>query len=91
MADAKSTTVEKQVTETKKVPAITLTLSKDEAEALMVLVGNVSGEGSSPRKHTDAIYYALKSARVDVLAKDISLQLDGRLRWLKTPRSRFSY
>ncbi|MEU5957578.1 hypothetical protein [Streptomyces sp. NPDC047525] len=91
MADAKNTTVEKQVTETKRVPGITLTLAKDEAEALMVLVGNIAGEGSSPRKHSDAIYYALKSAGVSVLGKDISRQLSGSSRWLRSPKSPYSY
>lgn len=43
-----------------KTETVTLTLSKDEAEALVAVVGNVTGHGSnSPRKHTDAIYRAL--------------------------------
>ncbi|MEU6389982.1 hypothetical protein [Streptomyces sp. NPDC046939] len=91
MADAKNTTIEKQVTETKKVPGVTLTLSKDEAEALLVLVGNVSGESASPRKSTDAIYYALRNAGVDTLGKDVSRQLSGSIRWLSTPKARYSY
>ncbi|MGW1673273.1 hypothetical protein [Streptomyces sp. NPDC002324] len=89
MAEAKSTTIEKQVTEKKQVPAITLTLSIEEAEALQALVGRVSGSTyASPRKHTDAIYIALDRAGVSTYAKPVSRQIEGSLRWLVEPKAK---
>lgn len=91
MAEAKRTTVEKVVTETKKVPAITLTLTPEEAEALHALVGNITGDSKdSPRKHTDGIYYALQGAGIDTLGKPILRQMSGNLRWLNEPKSSYS-
>ncbi|MGW4446465.1 hypothetical protein [Streptomyces sp. NPDC004682] len=54
MAEAKK--IEKTV-----VDGITLTLTPDEAAVLLSLTGNVIGDRyASPRKHADAVYYALK-------------------------------
>ncbi|MDQ1016678.1 hypothetical protein [Streptomyces afghaniensis] len=90
MAEAKRTTVEKLVTETKKVPAITLTLTPEEAEALHALVGNITGDSTgSPRKHTDGIYYALQRAGIDTIGKPILKQMSGSLRWLNEPKSSY--
>ncbi|MFE9442510.1 hypothetical protein ACFYO2_26740 [Streptomyces sp. NPDC006602] len=87
MAEAVSTTVEKLVTEKKKVTAFNLTLSAEEAEALMALVGNISGDSNSPRMHTDSVYYALSNAGVSVRDKDVSKQMTGNLRWLSQPKA----
>jgi hypothetical protein len=87
MADAKRTTVEKVVTEKKKVPAITLTLTQEEAEALQALTGNITGDSyGSPRKHTDAVYHALSQAGVSTYSKPITKQMTGSLRWLSEPK-----
>ncbi|MGI5196951.1 hypothetical protein ACQEVY_25530 [Streptomyces sp. CA-288835] len=91
MAEAKRTTVEKTVTKTEKVPAYTLTLSKDEALAVMALVGNVTGDSvGSPRKHTDAVYNSLRNAGLSLLGTDLLRQLNGSQRWLTEPK-RYSY
>lgn len=87
MAEAKRTIVEKVVTEKKNVPTITLTLSKEEAEALYALVGNISGDGQgSPREHTDSVFYALSGAGVSIYGKPILKQMSGSLRWLSEPK-----
>ncbi|MER6086553.1 hypothetical protein [Streptomyces bluensis] len=87
MAKATRTTISKTVTETKNVPGVTLTLETEEAEALMTLVGNITGHNTdSPRKHTDAIYYALDRAGISTYGKSIGKQIEGSLRWLKEPK-----
>ncbi|MFD7605171.1 hypothetical protein ACFWAN_32650 [Streptomyces mirabilis] len=88
MAKAERTTVEKTVTEKKKVPGITLTLSQEEADVLMALVGNVTGDSyASPRKHTDAVYTALSRAGVTTYGKPYIKQMSGNLRWLIEPKT----
>ncbi|MEU9404758.1 hypothetical protein AB0E08_03445 [Streptomyces sp. NPDC048281] len=88
MADAKRTTVEKIVSEKKKVPAVTLTLSHEEAEVLLALVGNLTGDSvNSPRKHTDAVYYALSGAGVSSYGKPYAKQMLGNLKWLNEPKA----
>lgn len=88
MAEAKNTTVEKLVTETKQATAYTLTLSQDEAEALQALTGYVTGSSStSPRKHTDAVYSALERAGVRTYLNPIARQFTGSVRWLDRPKS----
>ncbi|MEV6419041.1 hypothetical protein [Streptomyces sp. NPDC051662] len=90
MADAQRTTVEKQVVETKKIPSFTLTLTEEEAMALVALSANVKGNAeNSPRKHTDAVYYALKSAGVSTYGNPILDQLSGSLRWLNEPKTSY--
>lgn len=53
MAEAKKTE-KKTVEET-----ITLTLSREEAEALLTVTGSIGGSQKTARKHTSAVYYAL--------------------------------
>ncbi|MGW6597894.1 hypothetical protein [Streptomyces sp. NPDC055036] len=90
MAEAKKTIVKKLVTSTQEVPAFTLTLSKEEAEALMVLTGSISGDGSlSPRKHTDAVYRALSRAGVVTWDKPVARQLSSTMRWLTDPKPQY--
>jgi hypothetical protein len=93
MAEVKRTTVEKLVTKTEQVPAYTLTLSKDEALAVMVLVGNVGGSShDTPRKHADAVYHGLRRAGLDVVSHDFQRQLKGTVRFEKNPtKSPYSY
>lgn len=46
-------------------PVYRLELSKDEAEAILILTGKVNGSDSrSPRKHTKAVFHALRDADV---------------------------
>ncbi|MEU3278176.1 hypothetical protein [Streptomyces antibioticus] len=48
-----------------EVTGITLTLTKEEAETLLLLTGNVNGDRyNSARKHSDSVYYALHAAGV---------------------------
>jgi hypothetical protein len=92
MAEAKSTTVEKVVETVEKLPAYQLTLSEEEAQALMVLTGSVHGDRrNSPRKHTDAIYYALSRAGARLWDTKVSKQLTGSPRWLNEPRKVCDY
>lgn len=92
MAEAKRTIIEQEFTEKKRVPAVTLTLTIEEAEALHAVVGSISGDAkSSPRKHTDGLYYALKRAGISTTDKPILTQISGSLRWLNEPKSPFSY
>ena len=91
MADAKMTTIAKTVTKTEQVPAYRLTLSKDEALAVMALLANVSGDAyTSPRKHTDAVYSSLRQAGLSPLGTDVLRQVTGSLRWLNAPKPRYS-
>lgn len=47
------------------VKTVNLTLSEEEAQAVMTLVGNVTGDfDESPRKHSDSVYTALSKAGV---------------------------
>ncbi|MEU6389983.1 hypothetical protein [Streptomyces sp. NPDC046939] len=65
MAEAKSTTVEQKVTETKKVPGITLTLSLEEAEVLAVVGQYIGGDiKDSPRGQYREVVKALRAAGV---------------------------
>ncbi|MGW1673272.1 hypothetical protein [Streptomyces sp. NPDC002324] len=65
MAEAKRTIIEQEVTETKKVPAVTLTLTVEEAETLMAVGAKVGGDRyTSPRKHYEAVTKALRNAGV---------------------------
>ncbi|MGN7135821.1 hypothetical protein [Streptomyces pseudogriseolus] len=65
MAESKRTIIEQEVTETKRVPAVTLTLTIDEAETLMAVGAKIGGHREkSPRKHFDAIVSALGRAGV---------------------------
>ncbi|MFE2075211.1 hypothetical protein [Streptomyces misionensis] len=58
------------------VKGITLTLSMEEAQALMALTGNVSGNRyESPRKQTDAVWLTLKRAGVENVFQG---QLEGQ-------------
>ncbi|MFF5433439.1 hypothetical protein ACFY5K_25825 [Streptomyces griseofuscus] len=48
------------------VKGITLNLSMKEAQALMAVIGNVSGNRyEAPRKHTDDVWLTLKRAGVE--------------------------
>jgi hypothetical protein len=86
MAEAKSTTIEKPVTKVEKQTGYTLTLTKAEAEALGALLGSVSGSTEdTPRKHTDAAYWALAKAGVDTSKE--AKRLSGSLRWTAVPRT----
>jgi non-ribosomal peptide synthetase component E (peptide arylation enzyme) len=91
MAEVKNTTIEKLVTKTEKVPAYTLTLTKEEALALMVLAGNVTGSSTdSPRKHTDAVYRAFTKAGLSIGGSEIQRQYSGSARFVsKAPTYRF--
>lgn len=65
MADAKRTITEQQVTETKKVPAVTLTLTIEEAETLMAVGSRIGGDRyKSPRRHFEAVVQALAKSGV---------------------------
>ncbi|MFJ8930617.1 hypothetical protein ACIRLA_28940 [Streptomyces sp. NPDC102364] len=65
MAEAKNTTVEQQVTETKKVPGITLTLTVQEAEVLAAVGQYIGGDMyDSPREHYRSISKALRVAGI---------------------------
>lgn len=65
MAEAKRTTITQEVTETKKVPAVTLTLTIEEAETLMAVGAKIAGDYRvSPRKHYAAVTAALSAAGV---------------------------
>ncbi|MFB7027165.1 MULTISPECIES: hypothetical protein [unclassified Streptomyces] len=91
MAESKRTTITQEVTETKKVLAVTLTLTIEEAEALQALVGSITGDAvRSPRKHTDSVYHALKGAGIRTLGKPVLRQLSGGTGWLSEPKP-FSY
>ncbi|MFE6226880.1 hypothetical protein [Streptomyces sp. NPDC057854] len=90
MSEAKRTIITQEVTETKQVPvpAVTLTLTIEEAEALHAVVGSISGNTkASPRKHTDGIYYALQRAGISTGGKRVQKQISGSLRWHNEPQS----
>lgn len=64
MANAVTRYADKDVTTTiKEADGVTLELSKDEAEVVLALAGNV-GSGGDNRRLTSAVYYALLGAGV---------------------------
>ncbi|MEU5957579.1 hypothetical protein [Streptomyces sp. NPDC047525] len=96
MAEAKRTTLDKVVTETKKVPAITLTLTVEEAEVLAVVGAFVGGDPDlSARKHYQSVSKALRTAGVRTYGSDPGHpmnQLDrerGTSVYFKTPQPDF--
>ncbi|MGI5196952.1 hypothetical protein ACQEVY_25535 [Streptomyces sp. CA-288835] len=65
MAEAAKTTVSKTIERVEKVPAITLTVSIEEAETLMAVGAKIGGDPEhSPRKHYAAVTEALRDAGV---------------------------
>jgi hypothetical protein len=73
MAEAKSTIIEKPVTETKKVPGITLTLTVEEAEVLAVVGAFIAGDAeNSPRAHYRSVSKALRAAGIRTYGYGIS-------------------
>jgi uncharacterized protein YfiM (DUF2279 family) len=61
MAEAAKKT--RTITET----TVTLTLTLAEAEAVAAVLGNVGGESKgTPREHSDAVFWALSKAGIDV-------------------------
>ncbi len=83
MAKCARTSITQEVTKTETVPGYTLTLTQDEAETLMSIVGSVSGDSKdSPRKHADAVYYALQGQG---LSAKYRKQVQGTMRLLKKP------
>ena len=66
---------------TTREPTYTLTLNKDEAQALRAVVGFVSGSAfNTPRKHTDAVWSALGG-----VGADDKWSLSGTLRFIESP------
>ncbi|MFI2909442.1 hypothetical protein ACG2OD_14450 [Streptomyces sp. PDY-4] len=62
---------------------MTLTLSKEEAEVVMTLVGSVTGSTEkSPRKHADSVYYALSAEGITAAFRR---HLDG-FRFMERPK-----
>ncbi|WP_018565009.1 hypothetical protein [Streptomyces sp. PsTaAH-124] len=51
-------------TTTVTTKTFTLTLSEDQAAALLTVTGSVGGSGKSARKYTSEVYYALLDAGV---------------------------
>ncbi|MFJ3634648.1 hypothetical protein [Streptomyces sp. NPDC090112] len=65
MAEAKRTTIEQEVKKIEKVSAISVTMTIEEAEALMAVLVKVAGSTTnSPRKHTSAVLQSLEKAGV---------------------------
>ncbi|MFD7552992.1 hypothetical protein ACFV9E_00420 [Streptomyces sp. NPDC059835] len=65
MAEAKRTIIDQEIKKVEKVPAISLTLTIEEAETLMAVLVKVAGSTTtSPRKHTNAILVSLEKAQV---------------------------
>ncbi|MFD8886442.1 hypothetical protein ACFV0H_28595 [Streptomyces erythrochromogenes] len=65
MAEAKRTTIDQEVKKVEKVPAISLTITIEEAEALTAVLVKVAGSmTNSPRKHTQAVLTSLEKAHV---------------------------
>lgn len=63
----------------------TLTLSEEEAQAILVLTGNVSGSSlTGPRKHADSVYWALSGQGVD---NKFQKHYEGTARFRSNPRS----
>lgn len=94
MAEAKRTIVDQVVTETKKVPAVSLTLTVEEAEVLAVVGQFIGGDPDlSARKHYKSVSAALRTAGVGIRtyssdAKHPANQIDrsrGNRIYFKTP------
>ncbi|MFD8018939.1 hypothetical protein ACFV6G_00720 [Streptomyces lavendulae] len=65
MAEAKRTIITREVKKTETVPALSMTISIEEAESLMAVLVKVAGSlTNSPRKHTNAILRSLENAQV---------------------------
>jgi hypothetical protein len=65
MAEAKRTIIEQEVTQTKRVPAVTLTLTIEEAETLVAVGARIAGDRyKSPRRHYESVVSALSKAGV---------------------------
>ncbi|WP_030386511.1 hypothetical protein [Streptomyces sp. NRRL S-241] len=65
MAEAKRTIIDQEVKKIEKVPAISLTLTLEEAETVMAVLVKVAGSTTnSPRKHTNAVLTSLEKAHV---------------------------
>lgn len=66
----------------------TLVLTEAEAEAVAAVLGNVSGEiGSTPRKESDGVFFALQRAGVDVAratGDHAGRKVSGTLKFHKT-------
>lgn len=78
---AKAVETRKSVT----TETVTLTLSKEEAEALATLTGSIIGDSENgPRKHTDAVYYAL--SRQGITARYRGHLEPGAIRLLTKPK-----
>ncbi|MEU3278177.1 hypothetical protein [Streptomyces antibioticus] len=79
---AKAEKIEKKIIE----KTITLTLSQEEAEALLAVVGRVTGSNDSPRKHTGAVYSALGNAGISGNARKYFEDPAATLHFRDTPR-----
>ncbi|MBT2609869.1 hypothetical protein J7I97_16675 [Streptomyces sp. ISL-87] len=65
MAEAKRTTIDREVKKTEKVAAISVTMTLEEAESLMAVLVRVAGSmTNSPRMHTNAVLQSLEKAQV---------------------------
>ena len=71
--DVKKETVEREVTTTVKEDAFVITLSKDEANAIMAIVGTIGGaaKGKNVRTVTDKLYEALSQAGVSYWTDEV--------------------
>jgi hypothetical protein len=79
---AKAQKLEKTIIE----ETVTLTLTKEEAQALLAVTGLISGSTESPRKHTSAVHFALVGAGVrDAFSRH--LESGSGMRFLASPRS----
>jgi hypothetical protein len=62
-----------EVNEVKTIRKVyVLTLTQDEAETILAITGKVSGSPvDSRRKHSEAVFYALRSANVPLKSDDL--------------------
>lgn len=89
MAKCVQSTVKKEVKKVELVSEYKLTLTKDEAEALVALVASVTGDPAhSPRKHTEAIFFALTGQGVSLRLRN---QIEGTFRFLRKPSTTSLY
>lgn len=67
---------------------VTLTLSREEAETVMTLVGLVGGDSaaSAPRKHAGSVYRALLGQGIDAA---YTSYVDGQTTFLNKPTPRY--
>lgn len=80
MAQAKRTIENQTVTEKQAVEEVTLTLSREEAEVLYIVTGNISGpQETKGRKAVSSVYYALSRAGIR-LNRTLNVKLSGNLR-----------